>query len=79
MQVKITHAEYWDVDTNQAVQLFKMAEAVVTGKPPGMGKPKMTQAWFPGGPRDPDLVLGGHIEVKSDETATVFPVWLPRS
>ena len=38
VQVKVTHAEYWDVDTNQAVQLFKMAKAVVTGKPPDMGK-----------------------------------------
>jgi general stress protein 26 len=38
VQVKISHAEYWDVDCNQAVQLFKMAKAVVTGKPPDMGK-----------------------------------------
>ena len=37
VQVKISHAEYWDVDSNQAVQLFKMAKAVVTGKPPDMG------------------------------------------
>lgn len=37
VQVKIAHAEYWDVDTNQAVQLLKMAKAVATGKAPDMG------------------------------------------
>ena len=32
--VLIAEAEYWDVKSNQAVQLFKMARAAVTGKPP---------------------------------------------
>ena len=32
--VLIAEAEYWDVKSNQAVQLFKMAKAAVTGKPP---------------------------------------------
>ena len=36
--VKISHAHYWDVDTSQIVQLYKMAKAVVTGVPPKMGK-----------------------------------------
>jgi general stress protein 26 len=39
VQVKITHADYWDVKENKLVQLFKMAQAAVTGKPPsGMGE-----------------------------------------
>lgn len=38
VRVNIDHAGYWDVDTNQIVQLFKMAKAVVTGKPPQMGQ-----------------------------------------
>jgi hypothetical protein len=32
--VLIAEAEYWDVKSNQAVQLFKMTRATVTGKPP---------------------------------------------
>jgi len=35
--VKILHAHYWDVNTNQIVQLYKMAKAVFTGVPPKMG------------------------------------------
>ncbi|MBC7941133.1 MAG: pyridoxamine 5'-phosphate oxidase family protein [Chitinophagaceae bacterium] len=39
VQVKITHADYWDVKESKIVQLFKMAKAAVTGKPPtGMGE-----------------------------------------
>lgn len=39
VQVKITHADYWDVKSNKLVQLFKMAQAAVTGKPPaGLGE-----------------------------------------
>ncbi len=34
VQVRITHADYWDVKESKLVQLFKMAKAVVTGKPP---------------------------------------------
>jgi general stress protein 26 len=33
--VLIAEAEYWDVKSNHAVQLFKMAKAAVTGRPPG--------------------------------------------
>ncbi|CAN5794511.1 pyridoxamine 5'-phosphate oxidase family protein [soil metagenome] len=32
--VLIAEAEYWDVKSNQAVQLFKMARAAMTGEPP---------------------------------------------
>jgi general stress protein 26 len=34
VQVKIVHANYWDVKESKLVQLFHMARAVVTGKPP---------------------------------------------
>lgn len=34
VQVRITHADYWDVKESKLVQLFKMAKAAVTGKPP---------------------------------------------
>ena len=38
VRVKIEHADYWDVKENKLVQLYKMAEASVTGKPPKMGE-----------------------------------------
>ena len=39
VQVKIVHANYWDVKESKLVQLYEMAKAVVTGKPPtGMGE-----------------------------------------
>lgn len=34
VQVKIIHANYWDVKENKLFQLFHMAKAAVTGKPP---------------------------------------------
>ncbi len=34
VEVDITHAHYWDVKENKMFQLFKMAKAAVTGKPP---------------------------------------------
>lgn len=34
VQVQIIHANFWDVDDSKIVQLFKMATAVFTGKPP---------------------------------------------
>jgi len=34
VRVRITHANYWDMKTSKAVQLYEMAKAVVTGKPP---------------------------------------------
>jgi general stress protein 26 len=34
VQVQIVHANYWDVTDSKPVQLFKMAAAAVTGKPP---------------------------------------------
>lgn len=34
VRVDIIHANYWDVKESKIVQLFKMAKAVVTGKPP---------------------------------------------
>ena len=34
VEVKITHANYWDVDESKIVQLFQMAKSVITGKPP---------------------------------------------
>ena len=32
--VQITHADYWDVTDSKVVQLYKMARAAATGKPP---------------------------------------------
>lgn len=34
VQVRIVHANYWDVEESKIVQLFQMAKAVITGKPP---------------------------------------------
>ncbi|MEO6897014.1 MAG: pyridoxamine 5'-phosphate oxidase family protein [Caldimonas sp.] len=39
VQVKIVHANYWDVKESKIVQLLTMAKAAVTGKPPtGLGE-----------------------------------------
>jgi general stress protein 26 len=38
VQVRIEHADYWDVKENKLVQLYKIAEAAVTGTPPKMGE-----------------------------------------
>jgi len=39
VQVQIVHANYWDVKESKIVQLYEMAKAVVTGKPPtGLGE-----------------------------------------
>ncbi len=39
VQVKIVHANYWDVKESKIVQLFEMAKAAMTGKPPtGLGE-----------------------------------------
>lgn len=34
VQVKIVHANYWDVKESKVVQLFEMAKAAITGVPP---------------------------------------------
>jgi len=34
VQVKMIHAHYWDVKENKLVQLFHIARAIATGKPP---------------------------------------------
>ena len=34
VEVQITHAHYWDVKENKLVQLYAMAKAALTGKPP---------------------------------------------
>ena len=34
VQVRIAHADYWDVKESKLVQLYAMAKAAVTGKPP---------------------------------------------
>jgi len=34
VQVQIVHASYWDAKESKLVQLYEMAKAVVTGKPP---------------------------------------------
>jgi general stress protein 26 len=34
VQVRITHANYWDVKSSKLVQLFTMAKAALTGTPP---------------------------------------------
>lgn len=38
LQVRIHHAEYWDVNDSKMVQLFKMAKGAVTGRKPDMGE-----------------------------------------
>lgn len=38
LEVRMHHAEYWDVKENQMTQLFKMAKAAVTGKQPQLGE-----------------------------------------
>lgn len=39
VQVQIVHANYWDVKESKLVQLYEMAKAAVTGKPPtGLGE-----------------------------------------
>lgn len=41
LSIHIDHAEYWDVKENKMLQLFKMATAAITGKPPtGMAEHK---------------------------------------
>jgi general stress protein 26 len=42
--VRIVHAEYWDVKESKVTQLFKMATAAVTGKPPTMGEHRELEA-----------------------------------
>jgi general stress protein 26 len=34
VQVRITHANYWDVKDSKLTQMAKMAKAVITGSPP---------------------------------------------
>jgi general stress protein 26 len=34
VRVRITHANYWDVKESKLVQLYQMAKAAITGKPP---------------------------------------------
>jgi general stress protein 26 len=38
IQIKIEHAEYWDVKESKVSQLFKMASAAVSGEVPEMGE-----------------------------------------
>ena len=38
VRVIIEHAAYWDVKESKLVQLYKMAEAAVSGTPPKMGE-----------------------------------------
>lgn len=40
LQVRIHHAEYWDVKESKMVQLAKMATAALTGKRPKLGEHK---------------------------------------
>lgn len=40
VEVKINHAEYWDIHESKMTQLLKMATAAVTGTPPKMGEHK---------------------------------------
>ena len=34
VEVRITHANYWDIKSSKIVQLYEMAKAAVTGQPP---------------------------------------------
>jgi general stress protein 26 len=38
VRVQIEHADYWDMKENKLVQLYKLAEAAVTGKTPRLGE-----------------------------------------
>ena len=38
VRVRIEHADYWDVKESKLVQLYKTAEAAITGTPPKMGE-----------------------------------------
>ena len=38
VRVRIEHADYWDVKESKLVQLYKTAEAAITGKPPKLGE-----------------------------------------
>lgn len=38
VQVRITGADYWDVKENRLVQLYRRAEAAITGRQPRMGE-----------------------------------------
>ena len=38
VEVRIIHANYWDVKESKIVQLFHMAKAAITGKPPTLGE-----------------------------------------
>ena len=38
VQVKITHADFWDVKDSKVVQLIKIAKAAVTGTPPDLSE-----------------------------------------
>ena len=40
LEVRIAHAEFWDVKDSKVTQLFKMAKASITGEPPRMGEHK---------------------------------------
>jgi general stress protein 26 len=38
VQVRILHAEYWDIKESKTTQLYKLAKAAVTGKQPTLGE-----------------------------------------
>ncbi len=38
VRIDVHKAEYWDVTESKAVQLFKMANAAITGEPPKLGE-----------------------------------------
>jgi general stress protein 26 len=38
VQVRIVHAEYWDIKESKTTQLYKLAKAAVTGKQPTLGE-----------------------------------------
>jgi general stress protein 26 len=38
VQVRIAHADYWDVKESKLVQLYKLAEGALTGKTPQLGE-----------------------------------------
>jgi general stress protein 26 len=40
VEVKILHAEFWNIKESKVTQLAKIATAAVTGNPPDMGKHK---------------------------------------
>ena len=64
--VTIEHVEYWDVDSNKMVQLFKITKAAMTGVPPKMGEHRELRTRSAGSCATPGggpLMVRRHVEL----------------